>query len=137
MPTSCLVSVIIPVYNGANTLPHVFAGLARQTLDPAQFEVIVTDDCSTDSTPELLQGYVNQTLFSLTILKQDQNWGASAARNLAAKAAKGDYLLFIDADCVPDDHLLECHLTAQRLQGGTGIVGRIVWSAEFGGGPVT
>jgi GT2 family glycosyltransferase len=136
MPTTCLVSVIIPVYNGANTLPHVLAGLARQTLDPAQFEVIITDDCSTDTTLELLLGYVDQTPYSLTVLKQDQNLGASAARNLAAKSAQGDYLLFIDADCVPDKHLLESHVTAQRLQGGTGIVGRIVWSAEFEGGPV-
>jgi glycosyltransferase involved in cell wall biosynthesis len=131
-----LVSVIIPVYNGAATLPPVLAGLSRQSLEAASFEVIFADDCSTDDTRALLENYAPQASFRLKVLAQPQNRGASAARNLAAGAARGDYLVFIDADCVPDEQLLANHIAAQRQAGGTGIVGRIVWSAEFEGGPL-
>ncbi len=132
-----LVSVIIPAYNGAATLPDVLAGLARQTLPSTYFEVIVTDDCSTDTTLALLEEYARQAPFRLQILRQDPNRGASAARNRAAGAAHGQYLVFIDADCVPDERLLQAHLQAQQEHPeGVGVVGRIVWSQEFAGSPL-
>ncbi len=128
-------SVVIPVYNGAATLPYVLAGLEQQTLAKSSYEVIVADDCSTDNSRALLDEYAAGSPYRLIILAQPENRGASAARNLAAKAAQGQYLLFIDADCVPDERLLESHLAAQHEQkDGAAIVGRIVWSAEFSGG---
>ncbi len=132
-----LISVIIPVYNGVATLPFVLAGLQTQTLAPSRFEVIIANDCSTDDTSAILQDFAEKANFRLKVLEQNLNRGASAARNLAARAATGDYLVFIDADCVPDEKLLESHLAAQHQQGGTGIVGRIIWSAEFKGGPLS
>ena len=131
-----LISVIIPVYNGAKTLPLVLAGLAKQTLAPGQFEVIVTNDCSTDDTPRILAE--TATPYRLVTLTQPENRGASAARNRAAGQAQGRYLVFIDADCVPDPALLQTHLTVLQAQTGpVGTVGRIVWSKEFEGGPLS
>lgn len=132
-----LVSVIIPVYNGATTLPHVLDGLAKQTLPADRYEVIVADDGSSDDTPTILSQWAEHSPFSLKVLCQPENRGASAARNLAAHHAQGEYLVFIDADCVPDEHLLELHAATLRLHSPhTGAIGRIIWSAEFGGGPM-
>ena len=136
-PSSRAVSVIIPVYNGAATLQLVLEGLARQSVTNDQFEVVVTDDASTDRTAALLAEYITDAPYRLVILTQPANRGASAARNRAVAAATGEFLVFIDADCVPEEHLLESHLTRLRnLPGGWASIGRIVWSAEFRGGPM-
>ncbi len=87
-----VISVIIPVYNGAQTLPACLKALQQQTQSPA--EIIVVDDGSTDNTV----GIAAQ--FDVTILSQ-ANAGPAAARNHGARIAGGDILLFTDADCVP------------------------------------
>ena len=137
MSHSPSVSVIMPVYNGAATLLAVLAGLERQTLPPDSFELIVTDDASTDETRSLLTTYAATAPYRLRILEQTENRGASAARNRAAREAQGEFLVFLDADCVPDEHLLETYRTALPDQPpGNAMIGRIVWSAEFRGGPM-
>src|SRR5690606_36158144 len=56
------------------------------------FELIIVDDASTDSTLDLLKD------IDCTILKNDMNLGVSFSRNLGAKASKGKYLAFLDSD---------------------------------------
>jgi GT2 family glycosyltransferase len=85
-------SVIIPVYNGVQTLPACLKALQAQTRPPD--EIIVVDDGSTDGTARLAQQ------FAVTVLSQ-ANAGPAAARNYGARLAQGDILLFTDADCIP------------------------------------
>lgn len=87
------ISVIIPVYNGANFLN---SGLdAIFATDDESFEVIVIDDGSTDNSAEISRGKGASVVPS-----ERPRSGPAAARNLGAGLAKGDILLFIDADVV-------------------------------------
>lgn len=86
------ISVIVPVYNGADLLPACLAALHAQTRPPD--EIIVVDDGSTDQTIAIAQR------FGVTVLSQ-ANAGPAAARNYGARQARGDLLFFTDADCAP------------------------------------
>ena len=84
------VSVIIPVFNGAGTLPLCLRALAAS--QHAAFECIVIDDGSTDDSASLAER------FGATVLSTGGRGGPARARNLGARHATGDLLLFIDAD---------------------------------------
>lgn len=87
------VSVITPFFNGAAYLRDALDSVARQTRLPA--EMILIDDGSSDDSAAIVEA--TGTPFPKTILRQ-ANKGQSAARNLAAKSAKGKYLAFLDHD---------------------------------------
>ncbi len=84
------ISVIIPVFNGAGTLPVCLRALA-DSQHPAA-ECIVIDDGSTDDSASLAPP------FGATVLSTGGRCGPAKARNLGARHATGDLLLFIDAD---------------------------------------
>lgn len=84
------VSVIIPVFNGARTLPLCLRALADS--QHAVAECIVIDDGSTDGSAVLAER------FGATVLSTGGRCGPAQARNLGARHATGDLLLFVDAD---------------------------------------
>jgi glycosyltransferase involved in cell wall biosynthesis len=90
-----LVSVIIPTYNGARTLARCLEALQRQEFQ-GPFEVLVVDDGSTDDTPEVCAGFAG-----VRCLRQP-NRGPAVARNLGVREAKGELVVFTDADCEPE-----------------------------------
>lgn len=98
-----MISVIIPTYNEAEDIGKCLDSLAKQSLK--DFEVIVVDDGSTDTTSQTLRG-ASKTLPDFRFFEQDHG-GAGAARNLGAKHAKGDVLVFVDADMTFDKNFLE------------------------------
>jgi glycosyltransferase involved in cell wall biosynthesis len=83
------ISVIIPVYNAAEEIGRCLASLKQQTLKPEQ--IIVVDDGSTDKTLEKIKE------FKLTLLRQ-KHQGPALARNFGAQKARGEILVFVDAD---------------------------------------
>ena len=85
------ISVIIPTYNRAHTLPRALDSVLAQTR-PAD-EIIVIDDGSTDETRELIEQQYPQVHYHY----QD-NAGVSAARNLGIKVATGDWIALLDSD---------------------------------------
>jgi GT2 family glycosyltransferase len=91
-------SVIIPVFNGAAHLESALEALTSSTLPPS--ECIVVDDGSTDGS-----GLVARR-FGYRVIATGSRGGPAHARNLGASAAKGDILVFVDADvCVHPDAL--------------------------------
>ncbi len=86
------ISVIVPAYNAAQTLPACLAALHRQTQPPD--EIIVVDDGSQDQTAQVARAYGAQVL-------EQPHRGPAAARNLGLRQARGDVVLFTDADCEP------------------------------------
>lgn len=94
-------SVIIPVYNGAENIGSLLEALLPQC--GARCEIIVVDDCSTDGTGAVLGAYVKR---GVSRLRTVRNSGPAAARNLGAASASGSMLLFFDSDAVPSPVLL-------------------------------
>jgi GT2 family glycosyltransferase len=98
------VSIIMPVYNGAQHIREAIASVFAQTY--TDWELIVVDDGSTDDTVNV----VASLGVSLTFLKQ-QNHGPSAARNLGLHSATGSYVVFLDADDLWHENFLDTTVT--------------------------
>lgn len=91
-------SIIIPAYNEEKDLPECLTSLKKQS--EKRFEIILVDDGSTDNTIGIAKN------FKIKILKQNHQ-GPGKARNLGAKNAKGEILVFIDADMTFDKNYLK------------------------------
>jgi len=92
-----LLTIITPVYNRAEFLTMALDSIARQEF--TDFELIVVDDGSTDSTPAVLarEAASDRWKGRLRVLRQ-ANSGPGAARNLALEHARGEYCTFLDSD---------------------------------------
>ncbi|NEQ81732.1 MAG: glycosyltransferase, partial [Moorea sp. SIO2I5] len=94
-----LVSVIIPTYNRAEMIEECISSVTAQTYRP--IEIIVVDDGSTDNTKEILEEIKSKLSKSIEIelkILHVSNNGASSARNIGVKAAKGKWFQFLDSD---------------------------------------
>lgn len=94
-----MISVIVPVKNGADTIGACLKGILSQRGVSEPFEVLVVDDGSTDATAGLARS------FGVKVISQ-ANAGPAAARNTGAEQAQGRILAFTDADCVPSPYWL-------------------------------
>jgi len=89
------ISIIIPVYNEANTIIEVLESVASQTVEGFDLEVIVVNDGSSDATATLLS---QNAEFYHKVLTLPKNCGKGAAVKKGVLEASGDYVLFQDAD---------------------------------------
>jgi glycosyltransferase involved in cell wall biosynthesis len=96
------ISIIIPTYNEEAVIEDCLNSLSKQSLK--DFELIIVDDGSTDSTLEKVK--TNSSIKNISVLTQN-HLGAGAARNLGAKNAKGEILVFVDSDMTFDKNFLK------------------------------
>ncbi|HEU4719442.1 MAG TPA: glycosyltransferase family A protein [Bacteroidia bacterium] len=89
-----LVTVIITAHNYARYIERAIRSVQNQSLPREQYEIIVIDDCSTDETPQVLENYKDE----VRVFRMEKNVGLAEARNFGIKKAKGQYVLFVDAD---------------------------------------
>jgi len=101
-------SVVIPTYERSDTLFRVLDALGGQEAAP-DFEVVVVDDGSRDETPSLLAAYL--AACALRCFRQT-NSGPAAARNRGVREARGERVLFLGDDTVPEPNLLAAHARA-------------------------
>ncbi len=100
------ISVVIPTFDRAEVLRRNLNLLATQTFH--DFEVVVVNDGSTDSTLRLLAEFQKKVDFPLHFFTQ-KNFGAAAARNLALSKISGELVLFLGDDMLPRNNLLGMH----------------------------
>ncbi|MBI3507597.1 MAG: glycosyltransferase family 2 protein [Proteobacteria bacterium] len=108
-----VVSVIIPTLNSERTLAAVLDGLARQTLAPDLFEVVVVDDGSSDGTPaRIAAARFPFALVYKRLERESDAYFAARPRNAGLRAARGRVAVFLDSDILPVPGLLSAHLSA-------------------------
>jgi glycosyltransferase involved in cell wall biosynthesis len=100
-----VISVVIPAYNAAVTIGECLEALGNQTVPRDQFEVIVVDDGSDDETAGIAHARGARVLAV-------SHGGPAAARNRGVEIARGEFVLFTDADCAPAPDWLERTIAA-------------------------
>jgi GT2 family glycosyltransferase len=115
-------SVIIVNYNGARYLPACLDGLKHQTYPADRFEVIVSDNGSTDGSQEFITHRYN----NIQLLDNKKNLGFAAGNNVALRIARGDYIVLLNNDTAPTPTWLENLVdTAERHPEAGLVTGRI------------
>jgi glycosyltransferase involved in cell wall biosynthesis len=109
MANDSLVSVIIPVFNGARYLSEAINSVINQTLGP--FEVIIVDDGSTDETPGVATSFGSAIHYDRQLHK-----GISATLNRGIHLARGELFAFLDADDVWLPHKLQKQVAMLQIQ---------------------
>jgi glycosyltransferase involved in cell wall biosynthesis len=108
--TELLVSVVVPVFNEERHIAGLLASLLDQEYPSDRFEILVVDGGSTDGTVEIVKR-VGETHSNLLLLENPRRL-SSSGRNVGARAAKGDVVLFVDGHCEIPDELLLRNLSA-------------------------
>lgn len=123
-------SCIIPTFNRWETLSLTLQALQKLRVRP--YQVVVVDDGSSDGTWEKLQKWrrENSTPWELVPVRQE-NRGPAAARNHGLRYARGDVVVFLGDDTIPEPDFLEAHLQAhEQLAGPCAVVGLTLWDRQ-------
>ena len=102
------ISVIMSTYNAESWLEKVLIGFSCQTF--TDFEIIIADDGSKEPTRNLIERLRNEIDIPLVhVWQEDNGFQKSQILNKAIIAAKGEYLVFTDGDCIPRKDFIEVH----------------------------
>jgi len=105
-----LVSIIVPLFNKEKTIVKCIKSLLYQTYQ--NIEVIIVNDCSTDSSIEILNKFIQNNKFqNISIYNTPENLGCYYCRNLGISKSKGTYIAFQD----PDDYSFFNRIKTQML----------------------
>lgn len=105
--SSILMSIIIPSHNRFPLNSLTLHSLSLQTFPAEHMEVIVIDDASTDSTPDMLEHF--HSPFMLKRIRTESNLGRSIVRNIGIRMSVGRRILFMDAEMLGHPQLVETH----------------------------
>ena len=108
-------SSITPSYNSAGSIADTIEAVCKQTY--ADWELLITDDCSTDNTVEIVRGYMVKDA-RIKLQRLEKNSGAGVCRNKSIEAAQGRYIAFCDSDDVWMSQKLEMQLRFMEEKGG-------------------
>lgn len=109
-------SIVIPTYNSEAFIRETISSVARQT--SAEFEVVVVDDASTDSTCSIVEYLASAASFPLRLIRLDQNSGGPVRpMNVGVESARGELFTILDHDDLLSDDAVERYLSAWRELG--------------------
>lgn len=101
-----MISVVIPVYNGENTIVKCIMGVINQTKSELIEEIIVVDDGSTDNTVLFVRKIDDKRIRIIS----KSNGGVSSARNVGIKECKAEWIALLDSDDVWDEYKIEAQI---------------------------
>jgi len=104
------ISVIVTTYNRPDALARVLEGLQHQTR--LADEVIVADDGSGPETAAMINGFMFESPYPLShVWQDDRGFRAAKIRNEAIRKSCGEYIIFLDGDCIPGRHFIQDHVS--------------------------
>lgn len=115
-----LVSIIIPAYNAASYIEETIQSIFNQTYQ--SWEIIIVNDGSTDNTMDVVRSFTDKRIECIT----QKNGGVASARNKGFYFAKGEYVVFFDADDLMTPAFLCERVQALNDDNATGFVGGLV-----------
>jgi succinoglycan biosynthesis protein ExoA len=125
------VSVIVPCFNEEKTIIKLIEAIHDQCFDQANLEIIIADGLSTDSTREKINTYQKEhPLYPITLIDNNQKT-IPAGLNCALKAARGEYIIRLDAHSVPAKDYIERCVANLEMGKGDNVGG--VWEIRPGG----
>ncbi len=124
-----LISVVVATYNRPDALAAVLRSLGKQ--DDPRFEVVVADDGSgPDTEAAVKKAQINLGVSLTHVWQEDTGFRLAAVRNRATARAQGDYLIYLDGDCIVRRHFVRAH-RALAEAGWCVTGGRVLLSAPF------
>jgi glycosyltransferase involved in cell wall biosynthesis len=124
------VSVIASVYNGEKSMRDAIESILNQTFN--DFEFIIVDDCSDDSTPDILNDYLRRNS-RIRIIKNEKNIGLTKSLNKAINEAKGEYIARMDCDDVALSDRLEKQVDYMEKNPDTVLLGTAYYEIDKDG----
>ncbi len=102
MKSETLISIIITIYNDEKNLKRCLDSIVSQTY--RNLEIILINDCSTDSSLEICNEYKDSRI---KIINNDKKIGISSSNNIGLSISKGDYIAFVSSSCYVEDNTFE------------------------------
>ena len=120
-------SVVIPTFNRPDALPRTLAALARQTLDPDSYEIVIVEDAKNEASVPAADNRLDMRVM------RAEHPGASHARNAGWRAALHPVVLFLGDDIIPAPDLLARHaaLHDEHPDERVGVLGYVEWAREL------
>jgi glycosyltransferase involved in cell wall biosynthesis len=118
-----VLSIVIPFYAQSGALERTLTSLLQQSAPRAEFEIILVDDASPRPVADVAKRFGE---LPVRVELHEQNRGRAAARNTGARAARGEYILFLDSDSVAHPDLVRTHLDLLNAEGERAVLGRRV-----------
>jgi len=103
-------SVVVSAYNRLEALKICLTALSNQTIESDKYEIILVDDCSTDGTKDYWDK-IKHTETNIKYIRHEVNQGLASARNSGILNARGEYIIFLDGDIVPESDFIENFLS--------------------------
>jgi len=120
-----MLSIVMPVKNRIKHMVTTLDGICAQNVSKKNFEVIVVNDASAETFPDLKK---IKNIINVNVINNSKPRGRSFARNLGINNARGENILFLDGDSYPGEGLIERHLIFHNTKKGV-LIGR---RAEIG-----
>jgi GT2 family glycosyltransferase len=99
-------TIVVSAYNRLDALKLCLTALRHQTIDYDKYEIILVDDCSTDGTKDYIDDNL-PNLSNIKYIRHQVNQGLASARNSGIMSARGEYIILLDCDIIPEPDFIE------------------------------